>query len=150
MDRKASAIWRGNLKKGKGELTTESGALKNVPYTFSNRFEDVPGTNPEELVGAAHAGCFSMYLAGALEKKGFIADSLETSAVVTIEKQGDGFTVTSSKLKLRAQVPDCDAKTFQAIAEDSKANCPISKLLNTKVTLDVDFHSPLHASSTAH
>lgn len=150
MERKANAIWRGNLKKGSGELSTASGALKNIPYNFSMRFEDEPGTNPEELIGAAHAGCFSMFLAGALEKKGYIADSLETSATVTLEKVGDGFTVTKSRLKLRAQVPECDAKTFNAIAEDAKANCPISRLLDAKIYLDVDFHSPFHASTSAH
>ncbi|WP_374079323.1 OsmC family protein [Bdellovibrio bacteriovorus] len=150
MQRKATAIWRGNLQKGKGEVSTESGALKSVPYSFSTRFEETPGSNPEELIGAAHASCFTMALSGALAKKGYIADSLETSATVTLEKQGDGFAITSSKLKLRALVPDIDAKTFQSIADDAKANCPVSKLLKANISLDVDFHSPMHSTSASH
>ncbi len=150
MQRKGTALWRGNLEHGKGELSTESGALKSVPYSFSMRFGDTPGTNPEELIGAAHAGCFTMALSGALAKKGFIADTLETSATVTFEKKGEGFEITSSKLKLRARVPDIDAKTFQEIAEDSKKNCPVSKLLKAEITLDIDFHPTLQSSASAH
>ncbi|MBV2169806.1 MAG: OsmC family protein [Bdellovibrio sp.] len=150
MQRKGSAIWRGNMQTGKGEVSTESGAVKNVPYSFATRFLETPGTNPEELIAAAHASCFTMALSGALAKKGYIADSLETSATVTIDKKGDGFAIESSRLKLRAQVPDIDAKTFQTIAEDAKANCPVSKALNIRVNLDVDFHSPLHSTRASH
>ncbi|MGZ3768121.1 MAG: OsmC family protein [Bdellovibrio sp.] len=150
MQRKGSAVWHGNLNNGRGEFSTESGALKSVPFTCANRFENVPGTNPEELIGAAHAGCFLMALSGSLEKKGYIADTLEATALVTIEKQDHGFTITSSKLRLRAQVPDIDAKTFQAFAEDAKTNCPVSRLLKTNITLDVDFHSSLRAGSLSH
>lgn len=150
MQRKGSAIWRGNLKNGKGEFSTESGSLKSVPFTCANRFENVPGANPEELIGAAHAGCFLLALSGNLEKKGYIADTLEASAVVTLEKDGNGFSITSSKLRLRAQVPDIDAKTFQSFADDAKANCPVSKLLKTDISLDVDFHSSLRAGSLSH
>ncbi|WII71546.1 OsmC family protein [Bdellovibrio sp. 22V] len=150
MDRRATAIWRGNLQNGRGELSTESGAIKSTPYSFATRFENTPGTNPEELIGAAHAGCFTMALAGALAKKGFIADSLETSATVSLTKKGEGFEITSSKLKLRAQVPDVDAKTFEAIAQDAKKNCPVSKALNMEITLDIDFHPSLHSTSASH
>lgn len=150
MDRKASALWRGNLQNGKGELTTDSGVLKSTPYSFNTRFGTGQGTNPEELIAAAHAGCFTMALSAALAKKGYIADSLETSAIVSIEQKGESFDITSSKLKLRAQVPDIDATAFQAIAEDAKANCPVSKLLKAQITLDVDFHSTLHSTSASH
>lgn len=150
MQRKGSAMWRGSLKTGKGEFSTESGSLKNIPYSVSTRFENMPGANPEELIGAAHAGCFLMALSGALEKKGYIADSLEASATVTIEQKGNSYSITSSKLKLRAQVPDLDAKTFQTFADDAKANCPVSKVLKADISLDVDFHSPLHSTSMSH
>lgn len=146
MQRKGNAIWRGSLKTGKGEFSTESGSLKNVPYSFSTRFENMPGANPEELIGAAHAGCFLMALSGALEKKGYVADNLEASATVTVEPKGNGYSITASKLKLRAQVPDLDAKTFQTFADDAKNNCPVSKLLEADVSLEIDFHSPLRSS----
>lgn len=146
MQRKGNAIWRGSLKTGKGELSTESGSLKNAPYSASTRFDNMPGANPEELIGAAHAGCFLMALSGALEKKGYVADSLEASATVTIEQKGSGYSITSSRLKLRAQVPDLDSKTFQTFADDAKNNCPVSKVLKTDIFLDVDFHSPLRSS----
>ncbi|MGZ3772587.1 MAG: OsmC family protein [Pseudobdellovibrionaceae bacterium] len=145
MQRKGNAIWRGGFKNGKGELSTESGSLKNVPYSVGTRFENIPGANPEELIGAAHAGCFLMALSGNLEKKGYVAETLEASATVTVEKKDSGYTITSSKLKLRAQVPDLDAKTFQTFADDAKINCPVSKLLKTEISLDIDFHSPLRA-----
>ncbi|WP_373999342.1 OsmC family protein [Bdellovibrio bacteriovorus] len=147
MDRRATAVWKGNIQNGKGELTTESGALRNTPYTFNTRFGSELGTNPEELIGAAHAGCFTMALSGALMKKGFTADRLETSAVVTVQKEGEGFTITSSKLKLIAEVPDIDSKTFQTIAEEAKAGCPVSKLLKANITLDVEFRSSQRGAS---
>lgn len=151
MQRKASAIWRGGIKNGEGELSTESGALSKIPYSFSSRFnEGVTGTNPEELIGAAHSGCFAMALAGALEKEGFTAESLEVSAAVSVEKSVDGFTVTSSKLNLRAKVPSIEEAEFKKIAEHAKETCPISKLLNTKIELAIEFHSAMGASRSAH
>ncbi|KYG62398.1 osmotically inducible protein OsmC [Bdellovibrio bacteriovorus] len=148
MDRKASALWEGDIKNGRGQLSSDSGVLKNHPYSFATRFGDTPGTNPEELIAAAHAGCFTMALAGALGKKGFTADKLETSATVTIGKDGEGFKIGSSRLKLRAQVPDIDEKTFRAIAEDAKANCPVSKVLNAEISLEIDFHQSIHAGAS--
>lgn len=136
MERTASAYWRGSIQRGRGEVTTASGVLKNSPYSFSTRFENAPGTNPEELIAAAHASCFAMALSGALTKAGFEPKALDVSAAVSIEKDGEGFTVRSSKLKLRAQVPNIDGAKFSMIAEDAKKNCPISKLLNAEITLE--------------
>ena len=136
MERKASAYWRGSIMKGRGEITTQSGVLKNSPYSFSTRFEQAPGTNPEELIAAAHSGCFAMALSGALTKAGFEPKALDVQAAVSIEKDGEGFTIRSSKLKLRAQVPNIDEAKFNAIAEDAKKNCPVSKLLNAEITLE--------------
>lgn len=147
MDRKANAVWEGDIKNGRGHITTESGVLKSSPYSFATRFGDTPGTNPEELIAAAHSGCFTMALSGALGKKGYTADKLETSATVTIAKEGEGFKIGSSKLKLRAQVPDIDEKTFRAIAEDAKANCPVSKVLNAEISLEIDFHQSIHSGA---
>lgn len=150
MQRKSSAIWRGGFKNGRGEFSTESGSLKGIPFSVSTRFENMPGANPEELIGAAHVGCFLMALSGALERKGYTADSLEASATVTLEQKGNSYSITSSKLKLRAQVPDLDSKTFQSFADDAKSNCPVSKVLKADVSLEVDFHSPLRTSSLSH
>lgn len=150
MQRKGSAHWQGNIQNGQGEISTESGVLKDVPYSFSARFENSPGTNPEELIGAAHAGCFAMALSGALSKKGFNAESLDVSATVTVEKDGEGFTISSSKLKLRAQVPGVDGKLFETIAQDAKDNCPVSKVLNAEISLEIDFHESLSHSASAH
>lgn len=150
MQRKASALWIGNMQNGQGEVSTESGTLKNASYSFSTRFGETPGSNPEELLGAAHASCFSMALAGSLNKEGFTPDSLETSALVSIEKSGDGYAITSSRLRLRARVPGVDERTFLRIAKNAKTNCPVSKALNIKVILEVDFHSSLRGSLSAH
>ncbi|MGE9746256.1 OsmC family protein [Bdellovibrio bacteriovorus] len=150
MQRKGSAHWQGNLQNGSGELSTESGALKNLPYSFSDRFENGMGTNPEELIGAAHSGCFAMALSGALAKKGFNAESLDVSATVTLEKSGDGFVIQSSKLKLRALVPGIDRKLFETIAQDAKVNCPVSKVLKAEISLEIDFHEIRSPSATAH
>ncbi|AHZ83998.1 OsmC family protein [Bdellovibrio bacteriovorus] len=150
MQRKGSAHWQGNLQNGSGELSTESGALKNLPYSFSDRFENGMGTNPEELIGAAHSGCFAMALSGALAKKGFNAESLDVSATVTLEKSGDGFVIQSSKLKLRALVPGIDRKLFETIAQDAKVNCPVSKVLKAEISLEIDFHELRSPSATAH
>ena len=136
MIRSASAQWTGGLKGGKGTLLTLSGALSSVPYSFSMRFEESPGTNPEELIAAAHAGCFTMQLSALLEKAGYVADKLDTQAKVTFEKVGEAFTVTKSDLTLNAKVPRIDQAQFQAIAEEAKRICPISRLLNLKMTLD--------------
>nr|BFD62539.1 OsmC family protein [Bdellovibrio sp. HM001] len=150
MQRKASARWQGNLQYGRGVLNSESGALKDVPYSFTTRFENTPGTNPEELIAAAHSGCFAMALAGALAKKGFNADTLDVSATVSLEKNGDAFSITSSRLKLRAQVPGLDRKLFDSIAQDAKVNCPVSKVLKADITLDIDFHETMSPSQHTH
>jgi len=135
MERKASAVWSGGLKDGKGAVSTSSGALKEVPYNFSMRFENEPGTNPEELVAAAHAGCFSMALSGQLGAANLKAERIATTATVTLEKQDIGFTVTAVHLDLKAKVPGADKKAFDTAAENAKAGCPISRLLKAKITL---------------
>jgi len=137
MLRKASAVWNGNLKEGKGVISTESGVLKDTQYSFSTRFESGTGTNPEELIAAAHAGCFSMALSAQLAGAGFTAESIETSAVITFEKTEPGFTLTKSALTTVAKVPGVDQATFDKLAADAKAGCPISRVLNTEITLDI-------------
>ncbi|MCO2450553.1 OsmC family protein [Pseudomonas aeruginosa] len=136
MKKTASAVWQGGLKDGKGTLSTESGALKDNPYGFNTRFEGAPGTNPEELIGAAHAGCFSMALSMMLGEAGLTAERIETRAEVTLDKQSDGFAITAVHLVLRARVPGVDAQTFEQIANKAKAGCPVSKVLNAKISLD--------------
>lgn len=136
MKRKASAVWNGNIKEGKGTLTTGSGVLANLPYSFRTRFEEEPGTNPEELIGTAHAGCFSMALSMILGLAGMAAEKIETEATITMEKQGDEFVVVASHLDVRASVPGADDVDFQIAAERARVSCPISKLLNAKVTID--------------
>lgn len=130
-----SARYEGLGKNGKGHVSTGSGALSDQPYGFTTRFEGAPGTNPEELVGAAHASCFTMALSFALARAGHTDGSIETTATVTLEKDGDGFTVTRSDLVTTARVPGISDEDFQAIAADAKVNCPISKLLNAEITL---------------
>ena len=136
MKRSASAVWKGGLKEGRGTVSTSSAALSNVPYNFSMRFEDEKGTNPEELIAAAHAACFSMALSGQLGNAGMTAESIDTTATVTLEKVGDAFTVTSSHLDTTVRIPNADKAKFQEAAEGANAGCPISRLLNTKITLD--------------
>lgn len=136
IDRKGSAHWEGGLKDGRGSISTQSGALDKHPYGFAMRFEGVPGTNPEELIGAAHAGCFTMALSLILGEAGLTADSLDTTATVTLEKLDTGFTITAIHLKLEASIPGTDDAAFQALAAKAKANCPVSKLLNANITLD--------------
>jgi lipoyl-dependent peroxiredoxin len=136
MKRSASAVWRGGLKDGKGTVSTDSGVLASAPYNFRMRFENEKGTNPEELIAAAHAACFSMALSGQLGNAGMTAESIETTAVVTLEQSGGGFSVTSSELTTAVKIPNGDSAKFQKAAEDAKSGCPISKLLNTKITLD--------------
>lgn len=141
MNKTASAHWVGNLKQGKGTISTESGALKDNPYGFNTRFENQPGTNPEELIGAAHAGCFSMAFAMLLGEENFTPDSIDTQATVTLEKQSDGFAVTAVHLKMQARIPGIEQSKFDEIAGKAKSGCPISKLLNAKITLDATLKS---------
>jgi osmotically inducible protein OsmC len=131
-----TAVWHGGLKDGKGAISTKSGALKDYPYGFASRFEGKPGTNPEELIGAAHAGCFTMALSLILGDAGFKADEMNTKADVTLEKQGDGFAITKVHLTLRAKIPGCDKAKFDDLAGKAKAGCPVSKLLKAEITLD--------------
>jgi len=136
MKRKASAEWKGGLKDGKGTISTDSGVLANTQYSFSTRFEEGKGTNPEELIAAAHAGCFSMALSGQLGNAGMTADSIRTTANVTLEKTDAGFTVTSVHLDVIAKIPGADKAKFETAANNAKTGCPISRLLNTKITMD--------------
>lgn len=131
-----SAVWQGGLKEGKGTISTQSGALKDYPYGFSSRFEGKPGTNPEELIGAAHAGCFTMALSLILGEVQLIAEKMETKAEVTLEKKEEGFAITAVHLTLRAKIPGASEEQFAALAAKAKAGCPVSKLLNTNITLD--------------
>lgn len=133
--RQGSAVWSGALKDGKGTISTQSGALKEQPYGFATRFEDKPGTNPEELIGAAHAGCFTMALSLALGEAGFTADKMETTAAVALEKGEGGFSIPSIRLTLKAKIPGIDEGRFQEIAAGAKAGCPVSKLLRADITL---------------
>jgi osmotically inducible protein OsmC len=136
MVRKGSAVWNGSLKEGKGTVSTESGVLTNAQYSFSTRFENGRGTNPEELIAAAHAGCFSMALSAQLGNAGITPQSLETTAAVTLEKLESGFTVTKIHLDLTARIPGVDKAVFDKAAADAKAGCPISKLLKAaEITL---------------
>ena len=133
-----SAVWRGGLKDGRGTISTKSGALKDYPYGFASRFEGKPGTNPEELIGAAHAGCFTMALSLILSEAKLTAEQMDTSAEVTLDKVGDGYAITAVHLSLKGKVPGASAAKFQELAEKAKAGCPVSKLLNAKITLDVN------------
>lgn len=136
INRSGSAVWTGGLKDGKGAISTQSGALDAYPYGFATRFEGVPGSNPEELIAAAHASCFTMALSLILGEAGLTAEKMETSAVVTLEKLDDGFAVTASKLTLKATIPGADDASFQDLAAKAKANCPISKLLKAEISLE--------------
>jgi lipoyl-dependent peroxiredoxin len=136
MKRTASARWQGGLKDGKGGISTQSGVLADTPYSFGARFEQATGTNPEELIAAAHAGCFTMALSAQLDKAGLKADSLQTNCTVTMEKRETGWEVTESHLDLTATIPGADVERFEAAANEAKANCPISRLLNTMITMD--------------
>jgi osmotically inducible protein OsmC len=136
MQRKASAVWQGGLKDGKGTISTDSGVLSNTQYSFSTRFENGTGTNPEELIAAAHAGCFSMALSAQLGEAGIKPESIETTATVTLEKVEGGFAVTESHLEVKAKLPGGDQAAFEKAANNAKAGCPISKLLNAKITMN--------------
>ena len=136
MKRKATAVWQGGLKDGKGVVSTESGVLEKAQYSFSTRFESGKGTNPEELIAAAHAGCFAMALSGQLGTAGLTAQSLEVICTITMEKLDAGWTVVESALDLVAKIPGAPKDKFDTAAANAKAGCPISRLLNTKITLD--------------
>lgn len=136
MIKKAWAVWKGGLKDGIGTISTETGVLKEAPYGFKARFENGKGTNPEELIGAAHAGCFSMAFSLMLGEAGLTADKIETHADVTLEKVGDAFEITSSHLTVTATIPGADDAKFQEIANKAKVGCPVSKVLKAKVTMN--------------
>jgi lipoyl-dependent peroxiredoxin len=136
MKRKASAVWQGGLKDGKGTISTDSGVLADTQYSFSTRFEDGIGTNPEELIAAAHAGCFSMALSGQLGNAGMTAESINTTATVTLEKTDAGFTITKVHLDVTARIPGAEQAAFETAANNAKAGCPISRLLKAEITLD--------------
>ena len=136
MKRTASAVWKRGLKDGAGTVSTETGVLSNVPYNFRMRFENEKGTNPEELIAAAHAACFSMALSMILGDAGMKADSISTKATVTLEQVGGGFSVTSSALETTVKIPNADNAAFQKAAESAKSGCPISKLLNATITME--------------
>jgi osmotically inducible protein OsmC len=136
MKRSGHAVWRGGLKDGKGTVSSDSGALASIPYNFGMRFENEKGTNPEELIAAAHAACFSMALSLQLEQQGMKAESIDTRATVTLEKGEGGFAVTASHLDTTVKIPGADRAKFEAAAEGAKSGCPISKLLNAKITMD--------------
>ena len=136
MKRSASAEWKGGLKDGKGTISTDSGVLSNTQYSFSTRFEDGAGTNPEELIAAAHAGCFSMALSGQLAQAGLTADSIRTTASVSLEKTDAGFAITSIHLEVKARVPGADEAAFTTAANNAKAGCPVSKVLKAEITMD--------------
>ena len=135
MARKATAVWNGSLKEGKGNISTESGVLSKSPYSFKTRFENERGTNPEELIAAAHAGCFTMALSAELGKAGITAESIETTASVTLEKQDSGFSITKSHLDVTARIPNGDNAAFQKAAQAAEAGCPVSKLLKAEITM---------------
>jgi osmotically inducible protein OsmC len=136
MKKTASARWQGGLQDGKGTISSQSGALKDAPYGFNTRFEDQPGTNPEELLGAAHAGCFTMALAKALGDAGMLVESLETTATVTLDKLADGFAITAVHLALRAKIPNADRAAFQTAVQSAKDGCPLSKVLKADISLE--------------
>lgn len=136
MNRRASAIWQGGIKDGRGTISTQSGVLANTQYSFAARFENGVGTNPEELIAAAHAGCFSMALAGQLGAAGLTAESINTAAAVTIQKTEAGFTITASHLDVKAKVPGASPEAFASAATAAKEGCPVSKVLNARITMD--------------
>jgi osmotically inducible protein OsmC len=136
MIRKAKAVWRGTGRAGNGNLSTDSGVLADTPYSFKTRFENEKGTNPEELIAAAHAGCFTMALAFQLQAAGFTPTELNTEAALSLDPEGQGFRITRSALTLRASVPNLDEATFKRLSGEAEKNCPVSKVLNATITLD--------------
>jgi osmotically inducible protein OsmC len=145
-DSKASVKWTGSLKEGKGHISTESGALKEQPYGFNTRFEDAPGTNPEELIAAAHASCFTMALSKELAENGIDPQTLNTDAVVTLDKKDGGFAVTKSKLVFNANLNGADEESFRKALQSAKENCPISKLLDTEIELEITLNEKANAA----
>ncbi|HEY9234651.1 MAG TPA: OsmC family protein [Phenylobacterium sp.] len=137
MIRKARAVWRGTGRDGDGDLTTDSGVLKSSPYSFKTRFENEPGTNPEELIAAAHAGCFTMQLAFLIQRAGAAAEKLETEAAVSVVPDGEGFKIDRSALTLKAKVPGMDQAKFEDLARTAEKVCPVSRLMNAEITLDL-------------
>jgi len=136
MQRKGSAVWKGGLKDGKGTVSSASGILSNTPYSFTTRFENTPGTNPEELIAAAHAACFSMALSAQLGGANLTPESIATTATLTMEKLDAGWTITAVHLDVQAKIPGASAETFNTLAQNAKAGCPVSKVLNAKITMD--------------
>lgn len=136
MKKKASAVWTGSVREGKGTISSESGVLDAAQYGFKARFEDGPGTNPEELIGAAHAGCFSMALSAQLGEAGFTPERIETTATVTLDKSADGFTISAVHLDVSARVPGANQEAFETAAAAAKSGCPVSKLFNATITMD--------------
>lgn len=141
MKRKASAVWSGGLKDGNGRISTDSGVLDDTQYSFSTRFEEGKGTNPEELIAAAHAGCFSMALSGQLGKAGLTAERIDTTASVSLEKSDAGFSITAVHLDVRAKVPGADQDAFDKAAADAKTGCPVSRVLNAEITMEAKLQS---------
>ncbi len=141
MKRNASAVWKGDLKSGKGSISTESGVLSDTQYSFKTRFEDGKGTNPEELIAAAHAGCFSMAFSSELGKLNLTAESIRTTAAVSLEKTDAGFTITAVHLDVKAKVPGADKETFEKAANNAKKGCPVSRVLNADITMDAVLES---------
>jgi lipoyl-dependent peroxiredoxin len=135
MAKKGWAVWQGSVKEGSGTMSTETGVLHDAPYGFKSRFEMGPGTNPEELIAAAHAGCFSMAFSSMLGQAGFTPDKIETHVAITLEKLGDGFAITASHLTVKASIPGIEQAKFDEIAGLAKAGCPVSKVLNAKITM---------------
>lgn len=139
MKRNGSAVWKGSLKEGSGVVSTESGVLSDTQYSFSTRFENGKGTNPEELIAAAHAGCFSMALSSELGKLDATAESISTTATVSLEKTDAGFAITSVHLDVKAKVPGASEETFEKAANNAKNGCPVSKVLDAEITMDTRF-----------
>jgi osmotically inducible protein OsmC len=135
MKRTANAQWKGDLKSGSGTMSMASGVLSNAPYSFRTRFEDAPGTNPEELLAAAHAGCFSMALSAQLTQAGLTPESIETKCAISLEKQPEGFAITESHLEVKAKVPGASAEAFDKAVQAAKTGCPVSKLYRANITL---------------
>jgi len=141
MQRKASAVWNGGLKDGKGSVSATSGVLSNTPYSFTTRFENAPGTNPEELIAAAHAACFSMALSAQLGGANLTPERIQTNATLTMEKLDSGWTITAVHLEVTARVPNADKAAFDTAAQNAKSGCPVSKVLNANITMDAKLES---------
>jgi lipoyl-dependent peroxiredoxin len=141
MDRTAKAQWKGDLKSGAGTISSASGVLSGTPYSFKTRFEQGNGTNPEELLAAAHAGCFSMALSLILQNEGLTADSIDTTCTISLNKEGEGFAITQSHLSLRARIPGATQEVFIRATNTAKENCPVSKLYDTEITLDAQLET---------